>query len=268
MLSCLVKFDNETKFTKFESPVHKVLPLLIKNILFNCRRDSGYRLCCRTAMHSTDPKCFPKNLSSIKVMSIALKNEKHMAFDWGCSTLASMKKGVLYKTRVCITLDGHLLCCKCTCKASGRKDVKCSRNEVETTECGDDPTNMACAHISPAIMKFTLMLCDYLAQDLCYELGVKLTKTVHYKSHSNEEMRSIKDSLVILGNVALVSQQSDDFIDSKNKSVIKILKKHFNAGTEKQKSAFSYKGLCPLENVPLTKLPKVSTFKTTEKCRV
>ena len=82
-------------------------------------------------MHATDSKCFPKRISTIKVISVESNGIDTLAFDWGCLTPASMK-GDTHHARSCVTFNGHLYCCKFMCKVTERKENEAKRVNVKT----------------------------------------------------------------------------------------------------------------------------------------
>ena len=80
-LSSLVNYENKIKHTKFTSPVHNTIPSVVTSIAHWSRRDSGFRLYYRSAMHATDPKHFPKRFSNIKFMLVKMNSAETLAFD-------------------------------------------------------------------------------------------------------------------------------------------------------------------------------------------
>ena len=162
LLSSCVTFDPTVKYTKFDSPVYKVIPVIITEIANKSRRDSGYRLCCRCVRHATDANFYPKQISDVRAIEITKNGRKEIVYEWSCKIPASMNKAV-YTTKVCVTCDGQLYSCECDCKAGGGKSAS---DLVEDSE-----KNMVCVHVCPTIMKVTMLLCDYLAEDMCFELA-------------------------------------------------------------------------------------------------
>ena len=81
-------------------------------------------------------------------------------------------KGVVCNVKACVTFDRDMPCCDCDCTAGGG-----NKESKERTK-----KHMVCVHIFPTIMKITTLLCDFLVDDLCYELTAHLTnRNVHEK---------------------------------------------------------------------------------------
>ena len=99
-----------------------------------------------------------------------------MILDGGCSTPVPMMKGETHEARVCLAHDSHLRCYKCKYEASRNNNKTNNNATVEWTDGEEDIKNMTRARTHPTMMKLTLMLCNYLADIACYELGAKLTK--------------------------------------------------------------------------------------------
>ena len=75
-------------------------------------------------------------------------------------------------------------------------------------------------------------------------------------------MESIRSSLTTLGTAVIMSRQNDSRCDFKKLSAVETLKSYFNVETEKAKSNHSCSGLCPLDHLPIVRVPKNSMFKT------
>ena len=89
-------------------------------------------------------------------------------FRWGYKVQASMK-GRKHDAKICLTSDGELCCCQCTWKVRGAEEDK-------TNPVNDDGKNMNCVHTFACLLKLTFMPCYFLSDDICYELGAKLTQ--------------------------------------------------------------------------------------------
>ena len=258
-LSNLANYDNKIEHAKFASPIYNTIPSVITSIAYGSRRDSGFRLCWRSAMHATGLKYFPKRISTIKVILVKINGIGALVFDWGCLIPASMKGDACHAWSYA-TFNGHLFCCKCMSKVAKIKEKESKHVKVVEVNV----INMTCAHTCPCIIKLALLLLDYLADNLCRESGLKLTQKQYYELHNEDEMKSITLSLLMLSAAMLMSRENNFEIKLKKKNALQILKEHFNVGTEKAKSNYSYSGLCPLEYVPIVNLPKISIFKTEE----
>ena len=90
--------------------------------------------------------------------------------------------GETYVTKACITYDGHLHCHDCNCEAAGGKN-----NKVKWKK-------MVYVHTCPCIMKLSMILIDYLSDDLCYELSSKISKKDYYDKYDDLQKESIEDS--------------------------------------------------------------------------
>ena len=179
-LASCVSFDKDIKFTDFDSPVYKIVPIMITKIAYGSRRDSGFRLLKRCVRHSTDAKYYPGKISVVTIYQSTIEGREKILLDWSCSIPASMKNAS-YSTRVCISTDGSVICCECKCKIGG-------------ADQSDDEANMLCVHICPSITKLTMILFDYLAEDVCYELASMLT--------TRGLPDALEDSVKILASVA------------------------------------------------------------------
>ena len=77
-------------------------------------------------------------------------------------------------------------------------------------------------------------------------------------------MEYIRSLLRTLGTAAIMSRQNDSRCDIKKLSVVEKLKAYFNVGIEKLKSNYSYSRLCPLDHLPVVRVPKHSAFKNVD----
>ena len=91
----------------------------------------------------------------------------------------------------------------------------------------------SCANM-PMCVKVRLILCDFLVEDTCYKLGAKLTQKRFYDTFTEEQLSSIKSSMIPLATVALTCRNSDAAQNFNGISLLEILKTCFNVGTEKQ----------------------------------
>ena len=221
LLSNCVTFDPTVKYTKFDSPVYGVIPVIVTEIANKSRRDSGYRLCCRCVRHATDTKFYPKQISDIRVIEITNNGKKEICYEWSCQIPASMKQ-TIYNTKVCITCDGKLYCCQCDCKAGGGKEAYDLMQDSER--------NMVCVHVCPAIMKLTMLLCDYLAEDICFEIAVMWRIAENVGVYSQQDLKSIHRSLVLLCSVALPLSGHDVSRELNMLDVGEICEKIFQRG--------------------------------------
>ena len=65
-------------------------------------------------------------------------------------------EGTCCAVKICMSHDGHVLCCDFNCTAGGAKENEFRHNNK----------NMLCMHTCPSIMKFSAKLRDYLADDI------------------------------------------------------------------------------------------------------
>ena len=72
-------------------------------------------------------------------------------------------KSVSYSTRVCVSTDGSVVYCECKCK-------------IGAGHMSDDQGNILCVYICSSITTLTMILFDYLAEDVCYELASMPTR--------------------------------------------------------------------------------------------
>lgn len=151
LFSGLVTFDNKVAFTKFKSLLHETMPSIVITIAHHSRRDSTYRFCSRASMRMTDPRYFPKRISSIKFYTMDVNKKDELCLHWLCNITASMK-GQRYDTKACLTWVGGLHCSKFTCKASGTKKTNDSNKNIQ------QENNMNCVHMCPATLKLTFLL--------------------------------------------------------------------------------------------------------------
>ena len=119
---------------------------------------------------------------------------------------------------------------------------------------------MNCVHVCPATLKLTSLLRDYLADDTRSELAAKLTQKKCCGMFSHDDKASMKESLMKLSTVALMSRNHKSLPNLKKKSMFDVLKQHFNVGTEKPKATKVYDGSYPLEHAQLVDLRKNSTY--------
>ena len=76
-----------------------------------------------------------------------------------------------------MTFDGDMHCSDCEWTAGGGNKLSKKKNAKD----------MACVHTCPDLIKITALSCDFIADDLCYELATHLTNAkVHEKYNSDE----------------------------------------------------------------------------------
>jgi len=229
--------------------VYDILPGLITNIAYNSRRDSAFRVCFRCIRHLTDPKFEDVRISKVNVIELISDEGNTLALYWSCRIPASMKD-VFYNVKICMTYDGDLQCSECDCVAAGgEKEYQFDHNN-----------HMICVHICPAIMKITTLLCDFMAEDLCYELCSELTKKPTYDTYEENEMNQMRKSIITLSSIALTSRGKKVSDNLSSLSIIEILQSYFNVGTEKSKASTTYNGLCPLQHMPISRILRKSIF--------
>ena len=123
-------------------------------------------------------------MSKIRVVNVVVDRKNiNMAFDWSSKVSASMLSSK-YNTRSCVTFDGELYACKCSCKASGDDD---SNNNSEQ--------HAACIHILPNVMKLSMTLTDYIADHLCRELDNMFRTNTIVSKFSENEIKNIEQSM-------------------------------------------------------------------------
>lgn len=120
---------------------------------------------------------------------------------------------------------------------------------------------MAHTHTLPNFIKLSLLLCDCLAKDSCYELASIWRCYDKNMSYAEYELNMIKDSLVTLTSVSLTSRNYQVLNDLREKHIVEMRNDNFIADTEKSRSAHSWYCVCLIEHSPLTKLDSKSIIK-------
>ena len=105
---------------------------------------------------------------------------------------------------------------------------------------------MMSTHACHVIMKMTMLLCDYLADDICYELSNFIMKKNMLETYEKENLDIMDNSISTLAGVVLISRKNSNPTNLNGLIMIYILKTYFNLGTEKVKKNFSWKQLCCL----------------------
>ena len=65
---------------------------------------------------------------------------------------------------------------------------------------------MVCMHACPDIIKITTLMCDFVANDLFYELAAHLTNIKVYEKYNSDEIECMRKSVITLASVALTSR--------------------------------------------------------------
>ena len=80
-----------------------------------------------------------------------------------------------------------------------------------------------------------MMLGDYLTDDMCYEFGYELISKATCDSYDENEIESMRDSLITLASAAIISREEMPPITMTNMTIMEILRNCFNDSTEKTK---------------------------------
>ena len=167
-------------------------------------------------------------------MILQNKNKNILALEWSSNVLAFMKSNY-YHCGITVTSDSTLYSYNCTCKIGSNEkinEIGNGHNNLNNNSFNNKDKTIACAHILPHFMKLSIMLFDFLVDDICFEFAVMQR---HYNSNTNysiDENNAIKDSLITLASVALTSRNTNVLINLKDSSVLRILKNYFNMGIE------------------------------------
>ena len=199
--------------------------------------------------HATDSNFYPSRLSNITVSDTVINRGNKTCIEWRCEVPASMKSEK-YKTKVVMTTDSEIVSSDCECKVGGNHE-------------NIDESNMICIHIFSSIMKITMILLDYLAEDLCYELASIWKNVDLTNEYDTEDLKKVTTAVCILASVAYSSKGDLIMDDLTSLSIMEILIKHFSVGTERTKHSersLSYL----LEHTPLASLCEKSIFKIAE----
>ena len=139
-------------------------------------------------------------------------------------------KSMCYRTKITVSSDGELTCCECDCKVGGNKDLdnatltndegnckadarhkdkrnkssnieyahktESNREEKDTKQINKYDKNMVFVHVLPDCMKLSMLLLDFLADDVCFELASILRRNDGNATHSDEENILIKECLI------------------------------------------------------------------------
>ena len=250
MKLCL-EIDPDCKHTKFESPMHVLLPKAVTEIAFKNRSDSGYRLLSRCVRHIM---C-TKKISEIKIIKIEHDGKENTCFEWSSLFPASMK-GQTYENKITVSYDGELFCCECTCKDGGRDNEE-KDNNVEK--------NKLCFHGLSNFMKLSIMLFDYLADDMCFELCALFKRKKINMTRDENEMSVTKECILILASVALTQRNVEVTYDLKEKSMHHILQTYFDVETEKFRASQAPNSMHPIEHLHLTYVDPSSMIASAKK---
>ena len=106
---------------------------------------------------------------------------------------------------------------------------------------------MVCVHAYSTIIKITIILCDFMADNLWCELTVQLTKKNVCNKHSADKIKIMAESVIILTLIDLKSRGKNAHDSLTSLSIIELLRSNFHVGTEKAKVSATYDGLCPLQ---------------------
>ena len=87
-----VFIDPDVKHTKFDSPVHILLPCIATEMAYKSRRDSGFASLHRCVRHATDKKCYPRRISDIKLIMLDINENNTFPLEWSSDMPDSMKK--------------------------------------------------------------------------------------------------------------------------------------------------------------------------------
>ena len=87
-------------------------------------------------------------------------------------------KDQCYRYRNILSWDGQIFFCDCTCKVGGDDDEKKS--------CTDKDKNMVYEHALPNFMKLSLLLSNFLAEYMSFELSSFLRRYDIILSHAEE----------------------------------------------------------------------------------
>ena len=134
-------------------------------IAFNSRRDVGYRLLERCVRHITDTEYAPKRMSIVNLVKICKDNKILTGLEWSSEVPASFK-AQRYQSKLIISCDGDLICNDCEYNAGGKIE-----DDNQNLERKEDVINMVCVHTFPTLMKLSLFLYHFLADDTCFELS-------------------------------------------------------------------------------------------------
>ena len=85
---------------------------------------------------------------------------------------------VFYDVKEYITFDNdaHYSDCDCTASGISKKSKKSNTN------------NMTCVHTCPAVIKISTLTCDFVADDLFYELASHLTNITFYEKWNLDQI--------------------------------------------------------------------------------
>ena len=159
-------------------------------------------------------------------------------------------KCMCYRTKITASNDGELTCCECNYKVGGNKDVDnaTSINDEgnykadsghKDNECDE---NMVCMHVLPNFMKLSILLFDFLADDVCFELASIWRRNNGNVTCSDEKNILIKECFITLASVGLTSRNEEVPNNLHEKSTPEILNTNFNVGTKKSRNLLSYNG--------------------------
>ena len=227
LLKLCVRIDPEVKCTKFDLPLCNLAPSIITEISYDSRRDAGYRLLHRCVRHMTDTGYIPKRISDVHLVKITHNDKTHTCLKFSCDVPAS-HESQCYRSKIIISCDGESISIQCACKDGGKKD---SENKEE--ENIDEEEIMVCVHMFPTLMKLSLLLYDYLADVICFELESLVRQHGSTLACNTVEINTIRESLITLISVALISRKLNVPNDLKDKNINEIGNSYFNMGTEK-----------------------------------
>ena len=83
-----------------------------------------------------------------------------------------------------------------------------------------------CVHAFPAIIKITALMCNFVADSLCYELAAHSTNTNVYEKYNSDEIEWISQSVITLASVALTPRGEKAPKSLNSMTIIEILKSY------------------------------------------
>ena len=87
-----------------------------------------------------------------------------------------------------MTFDVDMHCSDCDCTAGSCNE------ELKKTYA----MHMVCAHACPAIIKIATLMCQFVADDMCYDLAVHLTNIKFYDKCNLDQIECMRQSVITL----------------------------------------------------------------------
>ena len=143
-------------------------------------------------------------MSKIKVLMI----KDILCFEWSSDAPASINSKY-YKTKITVSCESEVYYCDYTCKA-GEDNEENEKNNMHNK-------NILCVHVLSCFIKICLLLFNFLADDICFEIAALSRRSEGFISFNINDITIIHESLVILASTAFTSKIIDVPVDLRKK---------------------------------------------------